>query len=139
MSLPKQKLREIVFHLLYSDHFEPFQEDNIFFLMEYHKTTKKYLFMAQDTVKAIRTSLEKIDELIQKYATGYEFDRIPQVEKSLLRLGIFEILYDQETPPKVAISEAMRLTRKFATTEGSGFINAILDTIYQAQKDPNES
>ncbi|MGR3973148.1 MAG: transcription antitermination factor NusB [Candidatus Rhabdochlamydia sp.] len=138
MSLPKQKLREIVFHLLYSNQFEPLQEDNMCFLMEYHRTTKKSLFIAQDMVTLIHHSLENIDDLIQKYSTSYEFDRIPQVEKSLLRLGIFEILYDQETPSKVAISEAMRLTRKFATSEGSSFVNAILDTIYQAQKDPNE-
>lgn len=131
MALPIQKLREIVFHLLYSNDFEALNEDMIPFLMQHHQVTKKSLYTAQDIVGKLASHRQEIDELIQSHSAEYEFDRIPRVERNLLRLGIFEMVYSKETPPKVAISEAVRLARKFATVESAQFINAILDAIYK--------
>ena len=74
---------------------------------------------------------DEIDQSITTHSKEYEFDRIPRVEKNLIRLGVFEMKYSKETPPKVAISEAIRLARKFATHESAKFVNAILDAIYK--------
>ncbi|MGH2638562.1 MAG: transcription antitermination factor NusB [Rhabdochlamydiaceae bacterium] len=131
MGLPIQKLREIVFHLLYSNDFEALNEDVIPFLMQHHHVTKKSLYKAQDIVNELKKHRDEIDKSIITHSKEYEFDRIPRVEKNLLRLGIFEMLYSEEVPPKVAISEAIRLARKFATAESAHFVNAILDTIYK--------
>lgn len=131
MPLPVQKLREIVFHLLYSYDFEASNEDVIPFLMQHHKVTKKSLYKAQEIVNEIRKRRDEIDLSIKTNSKGYEFDRIPRVEKNVLRLGVFELQHSQDVPPKVAISEAIRLTRKFATAESAQFVNAILDTIYK--------
>ncbi len=131
MALPLQKLREIVFHLLYSSDFESQSEDVFPFLMQHHQVTKKSLYQAQEVVAEIKKQQAAIDSLITNHSKEYEFDRIPRVEKNLLRLGIYEMLYSKEVPPKVAISEAMRLARKFATAESSHFINALLDTLYK--------
>lgn len=131
MALPVQKLREIVFHLLYSNDFEALNEDVIPFLMQHHQVTKKSLYAAQNVVSKLASHLEEIDSLIQGNSTDYEFDRIPRVERNVLRLGVFEMIYSQEVPPKVAISEAVRLARKFATPESAQFVNAILDAIYK--------
>lgn len=131
MALPIQKLREIIFQLLYSNDFKALNEDMIPFLMQHHQVTKKSLYAAQDVVDRLTSHREEIDGLIQSHSTGYEFDRIPRVERNLLRLGIFEMVYSKEAPPKVVISEAIRLARKFATDEGAKFVNAILDAIYQ--------
>ena len=130
MALPIQKLREIVFHLLYSNDFEALNEDVIPFLMQHHQVTKKSLYKAQDIVNELKKYRGEIDKLIIAHSKEYKFDRIPRVEKNLLRLGIFEMKYAKEVPPKVAISEAIRLARKFATVESAKFVNAILDTIY---------
>ncbi len=133
MVLPLQKLREIVFHLLYSSDFESQSEDVFPFLMQHHQVTKKSLYQAQEVVSEIKKLQDTIDASITKYSKEYEFDRIPRVEKNVLRLGIYEMLYAKEVPPKVAISEALRLARKFATAESSQFINALLDTIYKGE------
>jgi N utilization substance protein B len=53
------------------------------------------------------------------------------VERNLLRLGAYEIYFSKSVPPKVAISEAVRLARKFASSESANFINAILDALYK--------
>lgn len=131
MGLQIQKFREIVFHLLYTNDFEALSEDVVPFLMQHHKVTKKSLFKAQDVVNELKKYLEEIDRSIAACSQEYEFDRIPRVEKNLLRLGIFEMNYAKEVPPKVAISEAIRLARKFATAESARFVNGILDTIYK--------
>jgi len=132
MALPLQKLREIVFHLLYSNDFETLDEDAFPFLMQHHAVTKKSLFAAQEKVKHLQEHREKIDALIRTHSKEYEFDRIPRVEKNVLRLGIFEMLYSEEIPPKVAMSEAVRLARKYATAESASFVNAVLDSIHHA-------
>jgi N utilization substance protein B len=104
--------------------------------MQHHQVTKKSLYQAQEVVSEIKKLQDAIDASITKYSKEYEFDRIPRVEKNVLRLGIYEMLYAKEVPPKVAISEALRLARKFATAESSQFINALLDTIYKGEPIP---
>jgi N utilization substance protein B len=131
MALHVKKLREIVFHLLYSDDFDVLDEDIVPFLMQHHQVTKKSLYAAQGIVRELKKHRDEIDQLVVAHSKEYAFDRIPRVEKNLLRLGIFEMTYLKEVPPKVAISEAIRLARKFATAESAQFINAILDAIYK--------
>ncbi|MBS0647609.1 MAG: transcription antitermination factor NusB [Verrucomicrobia bacterium] len=131
MALNPHKMREIVFHLLYSSDFtQSGQEDSFSVLMQLHQVTKKNLYTAEAQAQEIRTQLPKIDQMISETAKEYEFDRIPRVERNLLRLGVFEI-YFSTLPPKVAISEAVRLARKFASSESANFINAILDALYK--------
>ncbi len=136
MPLPIQKLREIVFHFLYSNDFEALDEDVVPFLMRHHQVTKKSLFQAQEIVKELKKHRTELDGAIQLHSKEYELDRIPRVERNVLRLGIFEIMYSKQTPPKVAISEALRLARKFATAESAQYINAVLDSVYQALRAP---
>jgi transcription antitermination protein NusB len=133
MALPIQKLREIIFHLLYSSDFCALNEDAFPFLMQYHLVTKKSIYKARDVVNQLASHLGEIDQLIRDHATDYQFARIPRVERNLLRLGIFEMIYSKEAPPKVAISEAVRLARKFATVESAQFVNAVLDAIYKRE------
>jgi len=132
MALAPQKMREILFHLLYSLDFASRETEEIFpILMQHHKVTKKSLYAAEEEVKKVQDKLGEIDQMITVTATEYEFDRIPRVEKNLLRIGIYELFFSKGVPPKVVISEAVRLARKFATAESGQFINAILDTLYK--------
>jgi transcription antitermination protein NusB len=132
--LSRQKNREIIFHLLYSSDFILSVAEEIFpILMQHHKVTKKTLYAAEADAKEVQDNLPAIDKIIAETATEYELDRIPKVERNLLRLGVFELCFSKEIPPKVAISEAVRLARKFATAESANFVNAILDTLYKKQ------
>jgi len=109
MALSPQKFREIVFQLLYSLGFEK---------------------SAYEKADAIWLIHEDLDKLISEKAESYELERIPMIERTVLRLGIYELLHS-EVPPKVVISEAVRITRKYATAEGATFTNALLDRIYK--------
>ena len=136
MPLPKQKFRELVLLLLYSHDFsQGEEEDCLNLVMQELKVSKKYLLEAQNLRRAIEAKKEVIDEEIRQNATSYEFDRIPGIERNILRLGAYELLFFQEIPGKVAIAEAIRLSRKFASPESATFVNAVLDAIYQKVKE----
>lgn len=130
MPLPPQKFREAVFQILYSCDFA-YSEEIVPFMMEELKATKKAMGDAQRRVNEILLKKEEIDALIGSRSTEYSFERISRVEKTILRLGVFEILFDSSVPPVVVIAEAIRLCRKFATAESSQFVNAILDGVYK--------
>lgn len=132
MALPPQKFREIVFQLLYSQDFAPLApEDSIPFMMNELKVTRRSMIEAHERVSAVLENLAEIDEKITASSTSYSFDRISRVEKTILRQGVFELLFDPTLPPKIAIAEAIRLCRKFGTPESAQFVNAILDDIFK--------
>ncbi len=133
MALPPQKFREIVFQILFSRDFslsEP--QEMVALLMKELKVTKKTMVEADARAHLVEQHLAELDEMITRFSTEYSFDRISRAEKSILRLGAFELLHDSSIPPKVAIAEAIRICRKFGSPESAKFINGLLDGIYHA-------
>lgn len=132
MAISPQKLREIIFQLLYSSDFGgSTDEEMIPLLMKELCVTKAVMRQAVGVKTAVEEKKNEIDILITEYSKSYDFDRIPRIERNVLRLGVFELLFSDEIPGKVAIAEAIRLTRKFATPEAATFVNAIMDALYQ--------
>lgn len=67
-----------------------------------------------------------IDEVIKKYSTGWDFDRLVKMDKDILRIAISELLYIKETPMKVVVDEALELAKKYSTDDSASFINGVL-------------
>jgi N utilization substance protein B len=135
MVLSPQKFREMVFQLLYSyDIGHPSEEVMVDLIMTELAISKKNVKVAQEKLHSIVDKLSTIDPLITSVSTSYDFERIQTVAKNILRLGVFELLFDDGIPPKVAISEAIRLARKFGTPESASFVNALLDHLYKQQR-----
>lgn len=132
MTLPQQKYRELILQLLYGYEQGP-QDDKQFreLMMKELKVTKRHVREAQERVALIRAEIPRIDHLLSETSSAYDLHRIQSVERNVLRLGVFEILVDDSIPPKVAISEAIRLARKFSTPEAACFVNAVLDAVYK--------
>lgn len=78
--------------------------------------------------------IEEIDTLIKKHAKNWKFERIDTIDKSILRLSIFSILYFEDVPQNVTINEAIELGKKYGGDHSSQFINGILDTIKKSYK-----
>lgn len=132
MALSQQKFREIVFQLLYSQEIiSPDENLMLELMMAELAVSKKNVRLAQERVGKIKLLLSEIDSLITSVSTSYDFDRIQVVTKNILRLAVYELLYDEDIPPKVAIAEAIRLSRKFNTAESASFVNAVLDQLYK--------
>jgi len=73
--------------------------------------------------------LKEIDVKISKYATNWQLERMAFVDRNIMRLGCFELLFRQDIPPKVAINEAVELAKKYSGLESGKFVNAILDQV----------
>ena len=80
-------------------------------------------------VMGVNENSRKIDELITTYAQGWDMDRLPNVDRNILRLGIFEILWSSEIPDGVAIDEALDLAKELSTDDSAGFIHGVLGRI----------
>jgi len=131
MAVSQRKLRELVFQMVFS--FDMNQHVDLAlttFLFDQLTVTKKTVRQAYERMQGVLEKLKEIDKHISRDSTQYDFGRISRVEKSILRLGVYELLYDEQIPPKVAIAEAVRLSRKFGTEGGGGFVNALLDSIH---------
>jgi transcription antitermination protein NusB len=80
----------------------------------------------------IRGSLEhrdEVDEVIKKHAKNWELHRIAAVDRNILRLAIYEMLYRDDIPPIVSINEAVDIAKKFSTQDSGKFVNGILDKV----------
>ncbi|WP_010202650.1 transcription antitermination factor NusB [Salinibacterium sp. PAMC 21357] len=84
---------------------------------------------AQQVVLGITEHGDEIDELIETYSQGWPLNRMPAVDRALLRIGLWEILYNDEIPTGVAISEAVESAKIHSTEDSAGFINGLLGRI----------
>ena len=80
-------------------------------------------------IRGVAEHQARIDELIATYAQGWALDRMPAVDRNTLRLGVYEVLYVDDVPDAVAVSEAMHLVRDLSTDESPAFVNGVLGTI----------
>ena len=80
-------------------------------------------------VEGVADRQGRIDELISTYAEGWSLDRMPAVDRNVLRLAVFEVLWSDEVPDAVAISEAVNLVRELSTDESPAFVNGVLGHI----------
>lgn len=83
----------------------------------------------RELVIGVGENYRKIDELITTYAQGWDMDRLPAVDRNILRLGIYEILWSTTTPDGVAIDEALTLAKELSTDSSAGFIHGVLGRI----------
>lgn len=83
----------------------------------------------RELVVGVGENFRKIDELISTYAQGWDMDRLPTVDRNILRLGIYEILWSQSIPDGVAIDEALTLAKELSTDGSSTFIHGVLGRI----------
>lgn len=82
------------------------------------------------TIDGIFEHLEEIDNYIRKYATEWPLEQITYVDRNILRLGIFELIYAEKIPPKVAINEAIEIAKAFGSDSSSKFVNGVLGSIF---------
>ena len=80
-------------------------------------------------VRGVVEHQERIDELLSTYSQGWTLSRMPAVDRNVLRLGVFEVLYADDVPDVVAVTEAMALVTELSTDESPAFVNGVLGNI----------
>jgi transcription antitermination protein NusB len=80
-------------------------------------------------VDGVVATTERVDALIETYARDWELDRMPAVDRALLRMAVYELLYVDDVPPAVVIDEAVELAKQLSTDESPAFVNGVLARI----------
>ena len=131
MSMDKRtRAREIAMQALYQ---LDVQGDDIieslesFFLES--DTNEQIRKLASDWTKATWENIKLCDELIVEATIKWEFTRLSTVDKSILRLSVYQLKFCRDIPPKVVINEAIELAKKFSTDKSPAFINGVLDAV----------
>jgi N utilization substance protein B len=84
---------------------------------------------ASQLVRGVAEQGDEIDELIETYAQGWTIDRMPALDRAIIRLGIWEVLFNAEVPDGVAIAEAVELATLYSTEDSGSFVNGLLGRI----------
>ncbi len=94
---------------------------------------------ATELVRGVEDHREEVDALIRKYADRWALERMPVIDRNLLRIAVFELAHRPEVPVAVAISEAVELAKRYSTDDSGRFVNGMLGRIAEAVRDPGES
>ncbi len=129
----RRKGRELVLTLLYRTEFS--DDKNIKRAMEniVKSDTERYgsdiADFAEDLFRGVLANREIIDKFLEKYLEHWEINRVAVIDKSVMKLAIYEILFRDDIPDIVSIDEAVELAKKYSTENSGGFVNGILDRI----------
>lgn len=95
---------------------------------EFEENNLKFIHKA---IAGLKRHMEEIDAIITASAPEWPIPQIAQVDLSILRLSIFELIFDDEVPPKAAINEAVELAKAFGGENSSKFVNGVLGTVFR--------
>ena len=84
-----------------------------------------------DLVEGVLAEQARIDEVLATYSHGWTLERMPAVDRAILRLGVWEVLFNDDVPDGVAVSEAVELARALSTDESPGFVNGLLARVVE--------
>ena len=131
----RTRARELALQILYQ---VDLRKDNIHeFIADFWENQTASDDTLDDSVMEFSTTLVngtlknlvQIDEYITSYAENWQLSRMAVIDRNIMRMGVFELLYLEDMPPKVAINEAVELAKKYGDTESGKFVNGILDKI----------
>ena len=132
----RTKARELALQILF---YMEFAEGNPVELFDIFcsnfSPAKSIRAFSKKLVCGVRENLDYLDQMIRKSSKNWRLERMSVVDRSILRLGAYEILFMNETPPKVSIDEAIELGKKYGAEESGAFINGILDNIFLSFKE----
>lgn len=130
MPLRRRLVRERVLQALYAYELshEPIETiiENI--VTDLKKQPEAFIFAKQLILKVLECSKE-LDTLIRQRIEHWEFNRLAVIDKIIMRMGICELLYFDDIPPKVSINEAIEIARTYSTDKSDKFVNGVLDSI----------
>lgn len=133
----RTKARELALQLLYQadvSGVKPSELAGDFFALNAVDQETSVTSFAADLIKDISARIAELDGKISECATNWQIERMATVDRNVLRLATFELLYRPDIPPKVAINEAVELAKKFGDLESGKFVNGILDKINKTKK-----
>jgi len=126
----RRKARELALQVLYeADCAGHKAEEAAARLLANQKLSAENSAFIRELVDGVIRNKEKIDHNIQSFAPAWPIEQISLIDRNILRLAIFEVLFDNKTPIKVAINEAVELAKRFGSDSSSKFVNGVLGSV----------
>lgn len=125
--MQRREARELLLSALYRCEFLPATLDDVFEDTD-PEDQREYV---ETIFNGILDRQPEIDRLIGEKTIGWKFERLALLDRNILRIGVYELLYFDDVPPEVALDEAVELAKKFGTEQARKFINGILDRIWK--------
>ena len=107
-------------------------------IIENHSSIKENLKFINGLFDIVVNNKDFTDQIIQSHLQNWEFDRIAQIDRLLIKMGICEIFHIDEIPPKVSITEMVEIAKIYSTDDSPVFINGILDAVYKEYQKKEE-
>lgn len=131
----RSRARETAFKVLYQlDVTKDPPETGLKSFLKHHRVPVNSQTFITQLVEGTAQHREEIDTLLSQHATNWSLGRMAMVDRNILRLAVFELVFGEETPPKVTINEAVELAKRFGSNESSKFVNGVLDAIHKTRK-----
>jgi transcription antitermination factor NusB len=129
----RTKGREIALKILYQAEItrRPIPQVTEFVWTQMEKLDSNVKEFTDRIAEGVAKHAEEIDKYIQDNATNWQLKRMAIIDRNILRVGVYELLYASDIPPKVTINEAVELAKKYGDIESSKFVNGILDKIHK--------
>lgn len=124
----RRRGREYALQMLYAMDLNGYRPEEVFAgFNAIQDLNRDAFYQAQRLVEGIHGRLEEIDGTLTRFAENWKIHRMAVVDRNLLRLGIYELMYVKETPFPIIINEALEIVKEFSDHEGTQFVNGILD------------
>ncbi len=99
--------------------------------MERRRMSPRYRPYVDLLIEVVEKRRPEIDELISRYASNWRIERLDAIDRNILRIGIAELRWIDDVPPKVAIHEGVKLATKYGGEDSPGFVNGVLDAVFK--------
>jgi len=131
----RRRARELAIQVLFYMEYSLCDPDEGFRLIcESYSTPATIRPFSRQLVLGVCENRKDLDNLISQSSKNWRLERMSYVDRNILRIGIFEILFMKDIPPKVSIDEAVELGKRFGTEDSGAFINGVLDSVYNHLK-----
>lgn len=125
----RTRAREVALQLLYGKDLNPLLDsDSIEAFINGRLTDPRLRSFTRDLIAGVHTKRPQLDRLISEIAENWKISRMSPIDRNILRLCAFELLFT-DVPPKAAIDEAIKLAKRYGTSHSSQFVNGILDRV----------
>ncbi|MBL7204793.1 MAG: transcription antitermination factor NusB [Desulfobacteraceae bacterium] len=127
----RRRARELAIQVLFHLDFNVDDPNKVFDLIcENFNSQRSIRPFSRQLVLGVCEKMKELDGLIRQSSKNWKLERMPRLDKCILRLATFEILFIEDVPPKVSIDEAVEIGKKFGSNDSGSFINGVLDNIY---------
>lgn len=129
--MKREVARDLTYQILFQREFHEDFDERYMKLIEENGIRGVQAEYSKKTIEGILSNLESLDETIRENLRGWKFERLSLHVITVLRLGIYEMKYNDDIPAKVALNEAVKLAHKYSDPKEAGFVNGLLNTVFR--------